>query len=172
MADDQDDVLLTVRASPGRRWLGIVCMYVLAFTLIYLAFAQPPALGWQIFMLVLGAGALWLGETMRRSTERVIELTRRVLRDSSGAVLIEIDQIDAVDRSVFAFKPSNGFLIRSKQKGAPRAWQPGLWWRVGRQIGVGGVTAAHQTKPMAELLQTLVAERDGLLRTPPSAEQD
>jgi len=70
-----------------------------------------------------------------------------------------VADIERVDRGVFAFKPSNGFLVRTREPSA-RAWRPGLWWRFGRRIGVGGVTSANQTKAMSEILAAMLAERD------------
>ena len=42
-----------------------------------------------------------------------------------------------------------------------RVWRPGLWWRLGRRVAIGGVTAASQTKPLADILTMKVLERDG-----------
>lgn len=157
---DDPEVLATISASVPRRWLAVGCLLGLAFLLLYIAFARPPALGWQVFLLVLGSGALWVAERLRQATARTIELTATELRDTSGAVIARIDDIEAVDRGFFAFKPSNGFLIRTRKPSGPRVWSPGLWWRIGRQIGVGGVTPGSQTKFASDVLQTLLAQRD------------
>lgn len=158
---DDSEVLATITASAPRRWLAVACLLGLAFLLIYIAIARPPALGWQVFLLGLGGGALWVAERMRQVTRRVIELTATELRDSSGTVIARLDEIENVDRGFFAFKPSNGFLVRTRKPAGPRAWNPGLWWRIGRQIGVGGVTPGSQTKMASDILQALVAQRDG-----------
>ena len=99
------------------------------------------------------ARRLWIATLDR------LELTKEVLRTSAGDVIAVVEEIEALDRGVFAFKPSNGFLIRTKKPDA-RSWAPGLWWRIGRRIGVGGVTAASQTKFMSEVLTAMMAERD------------
>ncbi len=155
----ENEVLATVKASTGRRWIGICTLGLLGFLLIYVAVAQPPTLTWQVFLVGVGALALWIADKMRRATEWVIELTETELRDSSGTVLARIEDIEAVDRGFFAFKPSHGFLIKTKNPGN-RTWLPGLWWRVGRRIGVGGVTPGSQTRFMSEMLAALLAGRD------------
>lgn len=159
--EQDDDVLATVVAAPGRRWMGVVSLYGLAVLLIYIAFARPPEFGFQIVLLVIGGAALWLADKMRRATTVKIELTREVLRQSDGALIAQVADVQSVDRGFFAFKPSNGFLVRTKTRQGGRVWQPGLWWRAGRQIGVGGVTPASQSKYMSEALSVLIAERDG-----------
>lgn len=155
-----DPVIATIHASPGRRFLGLTCMGGLAFLLFWVAFATPPSLEWQIFLLVLGGTSLWLTMRMYRATALSIELTEREVRDSSGTVIAAFDDIAALDRGFFAFKPSNGFLMKTKGKG-PAAWQPGLWWRLGNRIGVGGMTPGSQAKAMAEIIAIKLARRDG-----------
>ncbi len=159
-AANQDEVLAVVHASGGRRILGVGSIWILALLVIYVAIVNPPAPGWQVFLFVVGGGAIWMAERMRRATARVIELTRAELRDTSGTVLTPVDQIVSVDRGMFAFKPSNGFLLKLSGK-APRVWQPGMWWRMGARIGVGGMTPGHQAKFMAEMISAMIAERDG-----------
>lgn len=159
--DDTSEVLATVSASPGRRWMGALSMYGMAILLFYVAFSQPPAIGWQLFLIAAGGGSLWLADGLRRATSRVIELTYDELRDDTGELIARVADIQGVDRGFFAFKPSNGFLVRTTTPQGPRRWLPGLWWRVGRQIGVGGVTPGSQTKFLTEILAALIAERDG-----------
>lgn len=146
---DEDGIYATVQASPGRRWMAYAILFSLGALVIYLTLFQPPALHWMIFMLVFGVTMLWLAERLRRATTLTITLTDTDLRDSTGVVLAQIADVQSVSRGAFALKPSNGFtlVMNSKQ---PRAWAPGLWWRIGRRVGVGGVTAAGQTKFMAE----------------------
>lgn len=155
----EPDILATVSASAPRRMMGIVVLAVLGGLLIYAGLAQPPqVLGWQLILLAAGGVTLYLAERMRRASVVTLELTREALRDSDGQVLARLDQIETVNRGIFAFKPSNGFVLTTRQS-QPRHWNPGLWWRFGRHIGVGGVTPAAQTKFMAELIQNLLDER-------------
>ncbi|MDF1727013.1 MAG: hypothetical protein P1U53_04595 [Sulfitobacter sp.] len=159
MFADKDEILATVKASPGRRLLGLGSLGLLGLLLIYIAFAQPPSLAYQVFLIVTGGGAIWVADAMRRATASVVELTPLCLRDRDGTIIATIDDIEALDRGFFAFKPSNGFLIRTTSGGV-RHWRPGLWWRFGRRIGVGGMTPGSQTKFMAEIIATMLALRE------------
>lgn len=154
-----DEVIAVVSASAGRRILGITSLALLGFLLIYLCFVSPPAVFGQIFLLGVGGSSLWIADKMRRATSTVIEMTQTHLRDSSGLEICAIDDIESIDRGFFAFKPSNGFLLKTKSPGT-RSWRPGLWWRAGRRIGVGGMTPGHQTKFMSEILAATLAQRD------------
>lgn len=156
---DENEVLATVRASAGRRFLGLTSLGLLGVLLLYIAFSRPPEIGWQVFLLTVGGLSIWGAEAMRRATASAVELTPLVLRDADGTLIARIEDIEGLDRGFFAFKPSNGFLMKTGD--APgRVWRPGLWWRVGRRIGVGGMTPASQTKYMSEVLATLMATRD------------
>lgn len=154
-----NEVLATVNASQPRRWIGVAMLVIVGVVVIYVAMATPPSIPWQVFLIVVGAGAVWMADRMRRATEHRLELTETELRSTEGLVLARLDDIEKVERGVFAFKPSNGFLVTLKSPGA-RAWRPGLWWRMGRRIGIGGVTPASQTKFMSEILSAQLMERD------------
>ena len=157
--EQSNEVLAAIKASPGRRILGVGSLWILSLMVIYVAIVRPPELGWQLFLFALGGVSIWIAEQMRRSTAVTLELTRHELRDSAGVVLARMDEVTGIDRGMFAFKPSNGFLLRLNRN-KPRAWRPGLWWSLGSRIGVGGMTPAHQAKFMAEIIATLLAERD------------
>ncbi|MEM6576924.1 MAG: hypothetical protein AAF678_00405 [Pseudomonadota bacterium] len=154
-----DDVLAVVRAPAGRRILGVALMGGLGVLLVTVAITQPPANpAWLLFLIVLGGIALWLAEAMRRATSLSVELTREGLRCSDGERIALIEEIETLERGTFAFKPSNGFLMKLRTKG-PSRWRPGLWWRVGARVGIGGVTAASQAKAMAEMIAALKFEQ-------------
>lgn len=154
-----DEILATVRASSARRWMGIVMLGSVGVLVIFVALASPPQFHWQIFLIVVGTVALWMADRMRRATQSAIELTTTELRDTAGDRIALVSEIEALDRGVFAFKPSNGFLVRTRHR-AERTWRPGLWWRMGRRIGIGGVTPGSQTKVMSEILSAMIAIRD------------
>ncbi|MFN3210138.1 MAG: hypothetical protein ACE369_14260 [Roseovarius sp.] len=154
-----EEILAVMQASTGRRILGVGCLGVLGALLIWIGLTRPfDALGWQAFIVLLGAAGIWMADAMRRATSERIELTRDTLRSSDGELIARIGEIETMDRGLFAFKPSNGFLLKAKTK-APARWRPGLWWRMGRRIGLGGVTPGHQSKVMSEMIAALMAER-------------
>jgi hypothetical protein len=152
-----DDVIATLQASILRRIFAYGAVFILGAMLILLAFVQPPAFGWQVFLVLLGAGALVVAERLRRATLLGLVLTERGLCDTAGQVLTTIDNIKSVDRGAFAFKPSNGFVLRLRNNESS-VWAPGLWWRFSKRIGVGGVTAAGPAKYMAEQIALRIAD--------------
>ena len=116
-----DEVITTLYPSPTRRFLGIGMLRLLGGLLIYTGLAHPPdVLGWQAFLLGMGALSLWVSERMRHATSRGVELTTSGLRGSDGEMIAPIDEIHSVDRSMFVFKPSNGFVVRLKRSSSAR----------------------------------------------------
>lgn len=154
-----DEIVASVKASEARRYMGVGMLFAIGTLVIYVALATPPSTAWLVFLLVVGLGSLWLAVRMWQATQFKIELTEEELRCSDGNVIARVDDIENIDSGFFAFKPSNGFLIKTKTP-ASRIWQPGLWWRFGRRIGIGGVTPGSQSKAMSEILAAMIAMRN------------
>lgn len=156
---NDQDVLARVTASQGRRVMGVGALGLLGLLCIWIGFATNPAAIWQAFVVFLGVFALVMAVRMWRATASSIELTETELRDSDGTRIALVSEIIAMDRGMFAFKPSNGFLLKLSVS-HERSWRPGLWWRIGRRVGVGGMTPGSQTKMMAEIIAAMLARRE------------
>lgn len=159
MPEAQPEILATVMPSATRRIAGLLMLAILGGLLVYIAIVTPPvALFWQAFLLGFGALVLWLAENMRRATRVGVVLTMEELRTTDGQLLVSVADMTGVVRGSFSLKPSNGFSVLTKTR-QTRAWAPGLWWRFGKRVGIGGVTAASQAKFMSEVLAAMLAER-------------
>jgi len=133
--------------------LGLIHLWILATT-------PPAALIGKVFLLAMGVVLLFATYRLWISTSRDLVMTAKDIREEGGRVLCRIDDIHHVQRGAFAFKPSNGFVIVLNDDMPPaRGWAPGLWWRLGRRIGVGGVTSPGAGKAMADVLAARVVQR-------------
>lgn len=146
-----DTTLAVLEASPFRRFIAVSTLAAVGVLLLVSAATTVTEPMWQIVLAVLGGLAAWGADKVRRATALRVELTPEGLRDSSGTWIARMDEIAGVDRGAFAFKPSNGFLVKTRSRSA-RGWQPGLWWRFGTRIGIGGVTPGAQARVMADIL--------------------
>jgi len=153
----RSDPIATLAPSPGRRVFALSTMALLGALLIYLALASPPAPGWQVFLVAFGALALVAADMMRRATQTHLVLYEDRIEDASGRLVVQLSDIRRVDRGLFAFKPSNGFVLILNRR-MDRAWALGLWWRTGRRVGVGGITPAAPGKFMAEQIVARIPE--------------
>lgn len=156
-------VICTLSPSPVRRVIAALVLGAVGLLPIWVLVTAPPSHpGWMLLLLMWGAAMWWLTVRLWFATDRMIVLTRAGLFDSAGICIAPLSAIATVDRGVFAFKPSGGFALRLTH--APgRGWAPGLWWRIGRQLGVGGVTPAAQGRVMADMIALALLDRDGAL---------
>jgi len=153
------EVLTTLTPSRPRRLLGAGLLVLLGLALLLLVATRPPdGLMRQIFLALFGVACLLQARRGWRATANSLVLRRDGIFDLAGDEICALTNIQSVDRSMFAMKPSNGFLVRLHNP-MPRRWAPGLFWRFGRRIGVGGSTPAAQGKQMADILAVLLSEK-------------
>ena len=151
---DDDEILLSIGPSRARRMFAVFCFAALAFVLVGLLLQGDPNLLWQAIFLAAAMVSVYGAIRLYKGTDDEIELTRTELRTRSGRHLTTVENVKAVERGPFAFKPSNGFLVRLKQPSG-RGWAPGLYWQRGRYLGIGGAINAGNTRAMAEILSAL-----------------
>ncbi len=151
--------LARLPASAPRRVLAGLILSALALLLLWIAVAVPAGAGWRLAMGAAGGlvgsalCAMWSG------TRGALELREEGLVLPNGRLLAAMAEIRGVDRGMFAMKPSNGFVLRLASARRP-AWVPGLYWRFGRRLGVGGITEAGASRAMADILSIRLAGRD------------
>lgn len=146
--------------SPGRRWFGTVTLAILGVLLIYTALANPAsALVWTLILMLAGGIAIWGAISAFSATGRGIALTPEGLFDTEGQELARLEDMVSVVSGPLSFKPSNGFTVRLRRR-HKAGWAPGLWWRLGPLLGVGGMTTGVEAKYMAELISEMIAARD------------
>lgn len=158
---DPRGIIASLSPSPVRVGMGLVVNGGLAVLLLWIAFRFPPeVLTWQALLVAAGLYSAWTTWSAWQHRHLAILMTDTALTDTAGREICRIDEIDRVDRGVFAFKPARGFVLRLK---APRgrAWVPGIWWRFGRRVGIGGVTSAGGARLMAEMIDATLARRRG-----------
>jgi len=154
-----DAVIARLDPRGPRRIAGTAVLAALAALVLYLALAHPPSgIGWRLFLTAFGLAALWLTVRLWQATSVVLELTATELREAGGRRLALLSEVQGIDRGLFAFKPSNGFVL-TLATSAPNVWAPGLWWRIGRRVGVGGMTPRNASRYMAEAIVQIVSAR-------------
>lgn len=153
-----EDILLSVRASTVRRSIAAVILAGIGLMVLQYGLSGSGGGLGSVLALAIGAFGIWFSFSTWNGTDRTIELTSKGIRETGGPLLVRLEDIQAVDRSAFAFKPSGGFVLKLKSSHR-RGWVPGLWWRLGRRFGVGGILPSVQTKLMADLIQEELLKR-------------
>ena len=155
----QPEVLARLGASAARRVVAATVIGTLAVVFLWIGLFEPVAAPWRVVFLASGGFIALCCRKLWQATRGALILTREGLFAEDGAEVAAVERIASVDRGAFAFKPSNGFVLRLV---APigTAWAPGLWWRVGRRVGVGGVTASGEARAMADIIAAMLAGGD------------
>lgn len=156
---DKDGIYAKITVSAPRFYFAFAVQIALGLILIYMAFAGPAGVLGKFFLITIGVLMLLQAYRLRGAVAREIWLTDAGIVTDDGLLLAPMDQITEVSRGAFALKPSNGFAVTMSQKHS-FLWVPGLWWRFGTRVGLGGVTGAGAAKFMAEQIALRVATRD------------
>ena len=154
------EIIARLQIAPFRRWAGVIVLALIGVGLIYSGLVYPPStlLG-RLAIFLLGFLVLLQAYWNLQVRSGSLILKEDGLWVEDGPQLAALDNIETVQVSAFSIKPSNGFavVLRSPVR---FKWVPGLYWCVGRRIGVGGATHPSQAKAMAELLSRLIMDRD------------
>lgn len=155
-----DEVLIGLRASTGRRLIGIGALLLLCMIPLWHGYDNDIGTDKRLALIVLGLAGLFGAMRIWQSSRVELELTPSELRESGGRQIVRVADIVKIDREAFEIlKPTNGFVIVTRES-MPLVVSPGIWWRFGKRIGVGGFTGAGEGKAMAELLQEMLKRRD------------
>lgn len=149
---------LVLRVSRVR--LAAVCaILVFIGTSIWWAGANSPSPSIGPRLLAIPGGAIWLWAAwgLWARAERGLVMDETGLSDTDGRHIASFAQIKGLERGVFAMKPSNGALIKLNETGAIY-WMPGLWWRLGTRIGIGGLTPKAPTKAFVDVLSAKLGQ--------------
>lgn len=150
--DQQDEIIAELSPSPVRRMFGIFGLTILGAILVFLAITTQDMAVPALSLAVVSVFVFVLAYRMKISTSFSIVLKKDGLYSSGQTLIAPLSNIRRVEIGAFAFKPSNGFAI-ILNKPMPASWNPGLWWRVGKRVGIGGVTHRAEARILAETLK-------------------
>lgn len=152
-------IMLQVAPAPVRRTAVSGVMAFLGLWGLWLALSDGGAeTGLRLLLAILGVAATLAAVTLLRATDVTLTLDDAGLTDSRGRVLARLDEVVAVERGALSLAPTGGFVLRLATAG-PAHWVPGVWWRVGTRVGVGGTTPRLKTREMAQLIEAMLALR-------------
>jgi len=153
------DIIVKIQPSPARRLFGVVILSLSALVMLNFAFAGAThSVAMKFTLFVMAVVFLWQAQANLRFGNASLILTREGLFDDKGTLICRLSNMTLIDRGWFSFKPSNGFLIRLREAEKWK-WSPGIYWRIGRRLGVGGSISPSQTKEMSDKLVLLMQEK-------------
>lgn len=142
-----------ILASGSPAGLGVVVFWIAANH-------PAPSASLLLGLGALGLSALAFAVLVWRATAVGLVLTEAELRDTTGRQLFALADVQQVEKGALSWKPAGGFaVVLTAPK--PRVWVPGLWWRLGRRVMIGGATNGGEAKAMADLLRIELDEQAG-----------
>ncbi len=152
------DVIVKIQPSLGRRLFGVVILGLSALVMLNFIFADiTQSAMLKVILFVMSVIFLWQAQANLRFANAALILKREGLFDDQGEQICSLSNIAKVDRGWFTFKPSNGFLLRLHDSEGLK-WSPGLYWRIGKNLGVGGAVSPSQSKEMSDKILLLKQE--------------
>ncbi len=150
--------ILKIQPSASRRIFSVLILSLSAGVMIYFAITDPEqSIVLKLILLFLAGIFLWQVQASLRFPNAALILKRDGLYDDQGELICRLSNIALVDRGWFSIKPSNGFLLRLHEKTSIK-WLPGVYWRIGKRMGVGGAISPAQTKEFSDKLLLLQQE--------------
>jgi len=156
----QNDVLAEVGISSARKLLLVLALFGLGVVLVGIAFRGEATFLARAVLFFVGSLSMYQGDKIRRTPDLSLQLSKDGLFQSDGVLVASAEHFKSIDRGALAMKPSNGFVLVLSEK-QPRAWAPGLWWRLGKRVGVGGVANAGAARFMAEQIAMTLKAKSG-----------
>ena len=77
------------------------------------------------------------------------------------SLICKIEDIEKVDVSPYTFKAANGFIVLLKTKNSFKAI-PGLYWRLGKRISIGGLISKSESKFLSGTLLEILNKKTDL----------
>lgn len=156
----EEPIVLKAGFVQARRWLGVISLglpaVLVGIVILQGAITSPQSL---IIVLLIAAAFGWSAYRMWNVPIAGIEFDGSELRTQDGVVIAKLQDIVSVQTGIFALRPSNGFMMVMKDSERVPT-RPGIYWRQGRHIGVGGLLQAAEAKAIGRALQFAVAKRD------------
>jgi hypothetical protein len=153
------EILAILRPAPARRVALVVVTGLMGGMLILVGLDAPSGgLALRGAFLFGGVGAFWAGWRVWQATAVDLVLTTQDLRQSDGRVICTLADIEKVERGLAALRPATGFALQLR-RAQSFGWVPGLWWRRGTRVGVGGMTTRASSKALAEVIEAELRDR-------------
>lgn len=157
----EPEILAVLRPAPLRRGALMLTAGLLGILLVQVGL-DAPAGGFVLRLFFVLGGLALIGAAIRvwQLTSVDLVLTTEDLRQSDGRVICLLQDIAKVERGLAALRPATGFGL-DLRRAYPLGWVPGLWWRHGTRVGVGGMTTRATAKALAEVIEAQLRDRAG-----------
>ncbi len=105
-----------------------------------------------LLTIVLG---IWLKRFLKKFSKIGFLINELGIFNLDESIICKIENIKKIDVSPYTFKSANGFIIFQKTKGSFKI-VPGLYWRAGKRISIGGLISKNESKFLSSTLLEII----------------
>ena len=102
---------------------------------------------------------LWFRRFLKRFSKVGFLINQSGLFNLDGSIICEIGDIEKIDVSPYTFKSANGFIVILKTKTSFKSI-PGLYWRLGKRLSIGGLVSKTESKFLSQALLRFYEEKE------------
>ena len=136
-----------------KRYFFTLLSLILAVLLLYEGISFFLVSGDRLGFILVGLFLLGLTYLFYFNTGKALVLYEDRLVSTDGELLFELKNVTSIENGLFSFKPSNGVLFYLKEP-MPFKWKLGLWWRIGKRVGIGGCTQKSSINFAVEIIKS------------------
>ena len=103
--------------------------------------------------------AFWFRSFLKRYSKVGFLINQSGLFNLDGSIICEIGDIERIDVSPYTFKSANGFIVILKTKSSFKSI-PGLYWRLGNRLSIGGLVSKNESKFLSQTLLGFYEENE------------
>ena len=133
---------------PGHRIkiLGAIIFGLLVF-LTFTISKLDQAISLSDFLLIpaIIMFGLWFKRFLKRYSNVGFLINDTGLFNLDETIVCKMSDIARVDVSPYTFKSANGFIVLLKTQSSFKSI-PGLYWRLGKRISIGGLVSKNESK--------------------------
>ncbi len=150
---ENEKPLAIINPPTIKRYFFTILSLILSVLLLYEGFAIYFASGERLGFILVGLLLSGLTYLFYFNTGKALILYHDRMVSTDGELLFELHNISSIENGLFSFKPSNGVLFHLKEP-MPSKWKLGLWWRIGKRVGIGGCTQKSSINLAVEIIKT------------------
>ena len=139
--------------------LGTVIFSLLLFLIYTISSLDGKTTVLDFFLLpIIVILAFWFKNFLKKYSKVGFLINEQGLFNLDKSPICKMHEIDRVDASPYTFKSANGFIIILKTKNSFES-VPGLYWKVGKRISIGGLVSKNESKFLSGLLLQFLEEQ-------------
>ena len=128
-------------------------MLFLIYTLLKTSVESGKALLFLISIFLIST--LWFKKFISQHPKVGFLLNQEGIFNLDNSIVCRIEDIETIDTSPYTFRSANGFIVFLRERSTFKI-VPGLYWRLGNRISIGGLVSKAESKFLSTTMLNLM----------------